>query len=81
VRQRILNIIPNQKWPYMLKDKMNQLVLGDYRPGKDCFEIITDSDAMNLRGGEGCNKLQSCLGFNGTCPNLEDCTNYTCMLG
>jgi hypothetical protein len=64
----------------MLKRKMNEFKKDNYRPTKDLFEIINDSDASNLRGGEACGELQSCGTFEGDCSTLNNCTTFTCTI-
>jgi hypothetical protein len=61
----------------MLKKKISEMIQSKSRPVKDCFEIISDSHAVQSKGGEGGN-FEGCTNYDGVCPALINCHGFTC---
>jgi hypothetical protein len=61
----------------MLKKKVMSLVEKNRLGEASNFEVITDSNAALLIGGEAsCPSLTTCGTYNGDCSNLTGCGTY-----
>jgi hypothetical protein len=62
----------------MLKKKLHSLVTSRSLSEIGNFEIIHDSNATQIMGGENaCPMLSNCGNYKGDCPNLTTCGTYS----
>jgi len=59
----------------MLKKKIQKLLLASPNENDKRFEVIRDTAAEKIVGGE-CQDLFNCNVFNGSCPPLLTCSRY-----
>lgn len=62
----------------MLKKKIQSLVAEEKLGNEGNFQIIYDSNAVNVIGGgvEACPRLSNCDNFTGDCQALSTCGVY-----
>jgi hypothetical protein len=62
----------------MLRKKLKALVEDQPPDSKNkAFEVISDNEAVSLRGGGDCPKLTTCYTYSGDCTPLQHCGTYS----